>query len=326
MILADKIIQLRKKNGWSQEELAEKMNVSRQAVSKWESAQAVPDLQKILALSELFCVTTDYLLRDEIETEQITADEPSDKKTVTLSMAHEYIAIRKKAALMIASATFLCIVSIIPLLILGALADLTNIGISEDTAGIVGLCLLFLINTAAISMYIVCGYRSSHYSFLNDAEFDTEYGVVGMVKEKEKAFKKLYMRLNLIGVILCVLCPLPLILSALANNDLIAAAMTCLLILIAALGVFCFIYVGVRWASLRRLQHDPEYIENDNKKREPSLFDTVRTVYWLIVTAAYFAWSFIGGAWHISWILWIIAGILFAAINAIFNYFENKDA
>ena len=175
-------------------------------------------------------------------------------------------------------------------------------------------------------MYIVCGYRSSHYSFLNDAEFDTEYGVVGMVKEKEKAFKKLYMRLNLIGVILCVLCPLPLILSALANNDLIAAAMTCLLILIAALGVFCFIYVGVRWASLRRLQRDPEYIENDNKKRAPSLFDTVRTVYWLIVTAAYFAWSFIGGAWHISWILWIIAGILFAAMNAIFNYFENKDA
>lgn len=47
MILADKIIRLRRKNGWSQEELAEKMNVSRQAVSKWESAQTVPDLEKI---------------------------------------------------------------------------------------------------------------------------------------------------------------------------------------------------------------------------------------------------------------------------------------
>ena len=59
MILADKIIRLRKKNGWSQEELAEKMNVSRQAVSKWESAQTVPDLEKILQLSGLFGVTTD---------------------------------------------------------------------------------------------------------------------------------------------------------------------------------------------------------------------------------------------------------------------------
>ena len=136
---------------------------------------------------------------------------------------------------------------------------------------------------------------------------------------------KEYLRLNLVGAILCVLCPLPLILSALANNDIISAAMLCLLILIAALGVFCFIYVGVQWASLRRLQHDPEYIESDNKKRAPSLLDTVRTVYWLIVTSAYFAWSFISGAWLISWIIWIIAGILFAAIDAIFNYFENKD-
>ena len=52
MILADKIITLRKKNGWSQEELAEKVGVSRQAISKWESAQSVPDLDKILRIAE----------------------------------------------------------------------------------------------------------------------------------------------------------------------------------------------------------------------------------------------------------------------------------
>ena len=66
MILADKIIQLRKKNGWSQEELAEKLNVTRQSVSKWESAQSIPDLQKILQLSQIFEVSTDYLLKDEL--------------------------------------------------------------------------------------------------------------------------------------------------------------------------------------------------------------------------------------------------------------------
>ena len=67
MILADKIINERKKNGWSQEELAEKLNVSRQAVSKWEGAQSIPDLQRIVAMAELFGVSTDYLLKDEIE-------------------------------------------------------------------------------------------------------------------------------------------------------------------------------------------------------------------------------------------------------------------
>ena len=63
MKLGQKIAELRKKSGLSQEALAEKMNVSRQAVSKWESNQSIPDIEKIVDLSELFGVTTDYLLK-----------------------------------------------------------------------------------------------------------------------------------------------------------------------------------------------------------------------------------------------------------------------
>ena len=59
MILAEKIMEERKKNGWSQEELAEKLSVSRQAVSKWESAQSIPDLQRVIQLSEILGVSTD---------------------------------------------------------------------------------------------------------------------------------------------------------------------------------------------------------------------------------------------------------------------------
>ncbi len=67
MIFADKLIENRKKNGWSQEDLAFKLGVSRQSVSKWESAQAIPDMKKILQMADLFQVSTDYLLKDEIE-------------------------------------------------------------------------------------------------------------------------------------------------------------------------------------------------------------------------------------------------------------------
>ena len=62
MILADKIVSLRKKAGWSQEELAEQLGVTRQSVSKWEGAQSVPDMDKVVQMSRLFGVTTDYLL------------------------------------------------------------------------------------------------------------------------------------------------------------------------------------------------------------------------------------------------------------------------
>lgn len=74
MILADKIIDLRKKAGWSQEELAQQLGVSRQSVSKWEGAQSIPDIDKILQMSRIFGVSTDYLLKDEIE---LPAEEPA---------------------------------------------------------------------------------------------------------------------------------------------------------------------------------------------------------------------------------------------------------
>ena len=76
MILAEKIMRLRKKNGWSQEELAGKLGVSRQSVSKWESAMSIPDLDKILAMSEIFEVSTDYLLKDSLEQEEYVPGNP----------------------------------------------------------------------------------------------------------------------------------------------------------------------------------------------------------------------------------------------------------
>lgn len=69
MKLQDKIIKLRKEHGWSQEDLAEKMYVSRQAISRWENGTAQPDAQNVLQISKLFCVTTDYLLNDDYESD-----------------------------------------------------------------------------------------------------------------------------------------------------------------------------------------------------------------------------------------------------------------
>ena len=77
MNLAEKIMTLRKKRGWSQEELAMQLNISRQSVSKWESGASIPDLDKILKLSEIFDVTTDYLLK---KTEEESGDWKSERE------------------------------------------------------------------------------------------------------------------------------------------------------------------------------------------------------------------------------------------------------
>ena len=65
MTFSEKIINLRRAHGWSQEDFAEKLNISRQAISRWENDSALPDALNILQISKLFGVTTDYLLNDD---------------------------------------------------------------------------------------------------------------------------------------------------------------------------------------------------------------------------------------------------------------------
>ena len=86
MNVADRIQNLRKGKGISQEQLAEAIGVSRQAVSKWESEQSTPDLEKIVLMSDFFDVTTDYLLKgieSTNEIEHMTVGDVIDNKILT---------------------------------------------------------------------------------------------------------------------------------------------------------------------------------------------------------------------------------------------------
>ena len=108
MLLADKIVTLRKCAGWSQEELAAQLGVSRQSVSKWEGAQSVPDMQKVVQMSRLFGVTTDYLLKEELgEPEPAPAESDAPLRCVTMEQAADYLAQRQAAAPKLALATLL---------------------------------------------------------------------------------------------------------------------------------------------------------------------------------------------------------------------------
>ena len=92
MTFNNKLIKLRKANALSQEELAEKLNVSRQAISKWELGDATPDSDKIIALSNLFGVTTDYLLKDELENPTTTIIMRSDPhKNILISKVLKFL-------------------------------------------------------------------------------------------------------------------------------------------------------------------------------------------------------------------------------------------
>lgn len=89
MEFSERLLTLRKGMDLTQEQLAEKINVSRQSVSKWESGQAVPELEKIVALSEVFDVTIDYLLKPS-EIDELSV------KTEMLEKQQQQILIRER--------------------------------------------------------------------------------------------------------------------------------------------------------------------------------------------------------------------------------------
>lgn len=323
MILADKIIRQRKKNGWSQEELAEKMEVSRQAVSKWESAQTIPDLEKILKLGNLFGVTTDYLLKDEMEDEEFSDDNKPSVKRITLTQANDYLEWRKAASVRIAVGVFLCVIAAIPLLLLGAMAEVPDYPIPENLAAGLGLIILLILVALAVAIFIFCGYKNAPYDFIDKEPFETEYGVAGMVKERQKAYRSTYIRCRILGACICVLSPIPLFIGIAADSQIFTVLMLTVTMVLAGIGVVFFIISGQRWESMQKLLSEGEFTPDERRKSR--IKGKVSGIYWLIVTAIYLGWSFITSAWGFTWIVWPVAGVLFAVVMCICNLLLERE-
>lgn len=326
MILVDKIIALRKKAGWSQDELAQKLNVSRQSVSKWEGAQSVPDLARIVLMSRIFGVSTDYLLKDELETEEYAPAEPETAlHRVSMEDAAAYLSLRFADASKIALATFLCVISPISLIVLGVLCELPHFPLSEDAACGIGLCLLICLVAVAVTLFIRCSHRAEDFDFLEKEPFETEYGVTGMVKERKAAFRETASRLNTIATVLCVVSVMPLFGSIILNSALglnaeavLAAVGVGLLLLFVAFACYCFVYAGTCTGAINKLLEEGDYTRAN--KRRSSINGAVSLCYWLVVTAVFLLYTFGPGGNaqpQSGWLIWAVGGILYAALFAV---------
>ena len=329
MILADKIMALRKKAGWSQEELAARLNISRQSVSKWEGAQSIPDMDKVVQMSRLFGVTTDFLLKDELEIEEHTQSEPMDEpplRRVTMEEASAYLALRRAAAPKMALATFLCIISPVALLILAAMSEVSRFGISENAASGIGLCGLLVLVAIGVALFLTCSARVRDFAFLEEEPFETEYGVSGMVKERMQDFANTYSRLNITGTVLCILSAVPLFVSmCIETADVVYVAAVCLLLIIAGIGCVAFTYGGTIHASMERLLEEGGYTRQQKSRR--GVKGAISTIYWLLGTAI-FMWYTFGpsgnGQARYSCFIWAIAGVLYAAVMLVVNLIQRS--
>ncbi len=323
MILADKIINERKKCGWSQEELADMLDVSRQSVSKWESAQSIPDIQKILKMAELFGVSTDYLLREDMEPEQNEivpyyekGDASAPLRRVSMEEASEYISLRKEILPKVGLGVFLCITCPVMLILLAGLQEANILGITENIAAAIGLLFLFAHIGTAVWLFISKGGKLNRFEYLEQEAFDTEYGVDGMAREKLAASEPYHTRALTIGVMLCVLSCVPLVIaSVLQAPSVVIVAMVDLVLLAVACAVYMFISVCGVHNSYKILLQTDDY-SSENKKKSKKL-EPLSRIYWLLIVVIYLSVSFITGRWDITWIIWAVSGVLFALIRVI---------
>ena len=340
MILAEKIINERKKNGWSQEELADKLGVSRQSVSKWEGAQSVPDLQRILDMSRIFGVSTDYLLKDDIgdviPAERVDPD--TSLRKVTMEESNTYLDTVKVNSKKIALGCTLCINCAVPLLLLQAAYKAELFGISEGAAGAIGTILLLLIVAVSLVFFIPAGMALSKWDWLEKRSFETEYGVDGAVRSKAEKFEPRFIRTITLGVVTILTGVIILVGTSFmaehneaeamirepldgyivgyrdgSNEAMILAAAALLLFLISA-GVHAIIRAGMTKDSYNKILQEGDY---SKAKKENKIMKAIAPAYWLLVTAGYLAWSFTTRNWGFTWIVWPIAGIIFGAISAV---------
>lgn len=326
MILSEKLILLRKERELSQEQLAEQLSVSRQAVSKWESGASIPDLDKIIKMSQLFGVSVDYLVRDDaVQTNETTPVEngSTNARVISMEEADRYMNTVQQLAPRIAAGVLLCITSPIIMILLAGMAEYNIIRISEDFAGGIGVAVLLAMVAIAVVLFITNGMTLSKYEFLEKESILTAYGVSSIVEKKKADYEHTHHTCIAVGVALCILGVIPMLIAAALANEFYAVCGVCVLLFLVSIGVFLIVQSSMIWGSYQKLLQEGDYTPEhklQEKKTAP-----IAAIYWSLITAAYLGVSFYFNNWDRSWIIWPVAGVLFAAIMGICHLVSKEN-
>ncbi len=325
MILAEKIIKLRKHFGWSQEELAEKLAVSRQSVSKWESTNSVPDLNKIIKLAEIFSVSTDFLLKDELETtEYLSEAQEANVAQISLEQALNFVDIKITEARLITKGVMLSMMSVVPLFMLLALAETNQFGLTKKMAAALGIVAILMIVSLAVSFFIKTNQHKKELQQITGEHFELAYGVHSALSQKLENFRALYYQRLSLAVFLFIFSSVPLMMSAIfsASGNAILM-MLCLLFIIIALGIYFVMPVSTEFEAYQYLlvEGDLDAGKSDAIKQAEKL----AAFFWPLVLAIYLAWSLWTMHWGVTWIVFPISAAVFAALVGLMGMIKKTQ-
>lgn len=341
MILAEKIVLLRKMKGMSQEDLAEQLGVSRQSISKWEGAQTVPDLKRILSMAELFGVSTDTLLRDDMDLEEHLPAVPAAEETepavsgyvtqevpvlrqISIEEANEFLSMKNKSAGRIAIGVMLCILSPIVLMQLAAAQESGFIALTENQAAGIGVVILMMMIGCAVGIFVYYGMKMKPYEYVQTEPIETAYGVSGMVTERIERYNSEHIRDMIIGIMLCVMSCIPIFAAMIITEDDYAlVTAVCVLLVLVAIGVMLIVRTNIIMDAMKALLEEGEF--SRARKEESRRNEAIMGIYWSAWTVIYLAVSFLTRRWDMTWIVWPIAGVGCGLLAAILRVARSKE-
>ena len=331
MTFSEKISALRKQKGWSQEELAEKLMVTRQAVSKWESAQSMPDLDKLVQLSEALGVSTDYLLKDEQAQSApvpATAEQTVKPRHVTQEEARRYLQLQTAAIPKTTLGVALCVWSSIVLIGLPVLRSTLNWGFPEEICSGIGLCVLLVMVAAGVALLLTASGKLREFEYLEREPIETDNGAREQALSMQREVLPICAKRNTIGVVLCILSVLPLfaLMCVPGVPDGYYSLAVCALLLLVGIACLLLVRTGSMRGAVDKLLEQGDYTrENKAKSR---FVGAVSAAYWLVVTAVFLFYTFGpngNGQPQYSWFIWAVAGVLYGALMAALSVYRKKS-
>ena len=298
MKFGEKLQKLRKEKGMSQEELAARLHVSRQAVSKWENDQGYPETEKMLMIGNIFSVTMDYLLKDE------GGEQPQEQGFyASRECVQGYLQQEKRITLRIAVGTLLCILSGLPVLIYPQ---------QEDVMSIFSMILIAL----GIAVLVSLSFDKNEYKILKQEPLYFYHDHLQELKEENDGLQKKFKRLIIAGLLLIFLsCIIAIISEDVLHME--KAPMDAGYLLLISIAVFLFIYAGCSMDTYELLVDNETY----RKKKHGNRYSWLYYVTLGCASILYVGLGMLFGkeAWRTGWILiavtWLVTYGIVSGIN-----------
>lgn len=289
----------RRAKGLSQEELADKLNVSRQTIYKWETGVTYPDVDKLCEMARVLDVSTAYLLGEQGA--QMQPDAADTVPTACTPLCDKAGTVRHFKGF--ANVIGLCTMAIL----LGVGLFVAIGGLGGDNAALWGLIPFLAIIFGAVIGYVIAGIRHDHYLKENSVEISFE-------KEEKQREQRVFTVKIAVGLSLIFLGVLFLILGGVLDSDRLAVIATAVLLALVGVACYFFITAGIMY-DLYMGKESPK----KNHEKKPELYERICGLITLLATAVFLLLGFVWNLWHPAWVAFPIGGILCGCVFLIWG-------